>query len=459
MRVGGSFRHLWETLDARPALLPMLILLAGAAERILWLFLQKKLLFAEGEAANAAIFFARTGGIGNIFDKGSGLSAHLNPMLPAFAGSVYRLFGIRSPISEGLLAALSIGLALASAWFLYRVADRLGVSRRTRLIALALFCLAPFNIQAEAVTFRIWEGALAAALGGGTLLLIVESDIRRLTGWSRVTLISLLTAALFFINPAYGLAIYASATLLCVRRVAPRRWPGVVTVAAIALAAVLAPWTIRNASVFDRFIPLRSNMGLELALANHEAAAVGKPDDYTVFRARLDYIHPLQNGGGFERMVDAGGEIAYADALGAEAKRWIAENPADFIRLCGRHLRQFYFPPEWQWTIYSKSSRSTTIKKWASWLVTAFGLAGVALALASRRSLYLYAACVALLPSLPYIITQPVPRYRYLVFAPLLFFAVAFVDWCGQVIGARVRRPREADRTDRPAASSPDAPW
>jgi len=459
MRVGDSFRHLWETLDARPALLPILILIAGAAERILWLFLQKAPVFAEGEAANAAISFAQTGGIGDIFGKGSGLSAHLNPILPAFAGSIYRLFGIRSSLSEALLATMAIGLALASAWFLYRVADLFGVPRRARLIALALFCLVPFNLQAEAVTFRIWEGALAAALGGGTLLLIVESDVRRLTGWAPVALISLLAALLFFINPAYGLAIYAAATLLCVRRVAPRRWLGVVAIAAVALVIVLTPWTVRNASVFDRFIPLRSNMGLELALANHEAAAVGKPDDYTVFRERLDYIHPLQNGGGFERMMRAGGEIAYADALGAEAKRWIAEHPADFARLCVKHLRQFYFPPEWQWTIYSRSSRSTEIKKWASWLVTGFGLAGVALALGSRRGLYLYAASVALVPSLPYVITQPVPRYRYLVFAPLLFFAVAFADWCIQAIGTRVRRARAAGRTGRPAASSPDAPW
>lgn len=456
---GGGLGDLREKLDARPVLLPMLILLAGAAERILWLLLQKTPLFAGGEAANAAIFFARTGGIGDIFDKGSGLSAHLNPMLPAFAGSIYRLFDIRSPLSEGLLAVVSIGLALASAWFLYRVADLLGVARRARLIGLALFCLAPFNLQAEAVTFRIWEGALAAALGGGTLLLIVESDVRGLTGWPRVTLISLLAAALFFISPAYGLAIYAAAALLCIRRVAPRRWLGVAVIATIALATVLTPWTIRNAGVFDRFIPLRSNMGLELALANHEAAAIGKPDDYTVFRERLDYIHPLQNGGGFERMVRAGGEIAYADALGAEAKRWIAQNPADFARLCVKHLRQFYFPPEWQWTIYSKSSRSTTIKKWASWLITAFGLVGIVFALASRRGLYLYAACVALLPSLPYIITQPVPRYRYLVFAPLLFFAVAFADWCIQGIRRRVRRPPAPGTTDRPAASSPAAPW
>ena len=249
---GGGLGDLREKLDARPVLLPMLILLAGAAERILWLLLQKTPLFAGGEAANAAIFFARTGGIGDIFDKGSGLSAHLNPMLPAFAGSIYRLFDIRSPLSEGLLAVVSIGLALASAWFLYRVADLLGVARRARLIGLALFCLAPFNLQAEAVTFRIWEGALAAALGGGTLLLIVESDVRGLTGWPRVTLISLLAAALFFISPAYGLAIYAAAALLCIRRVAPRRWLGVAVIATIALATVLTPWTIRNAGVFDR---------------------------------------------------------------------------------------------------------------------------------------------------------------------------------------------------------------
>lgn len=430
-------RHIGAWLNSHGWRWPALFLTLGAMERAAWLVAQRHLGFAQGEAGNTAIAFARTGEIADVFAKGSGLTAHLNPILPMFAGSLYRLFGIRSVPAELILATLSIGTALLSAALFYHIFGLLGGNRRARLTALALFCLVPVNIQMESITFRIWEGAVAMALAAGTLLLIIQADRAQRVSYRRITFTSLLAALLFFLSPALGLALYVCAIIWAVRRLPLARWPATAAIATTALAIVLAPWTIRNYQAFHQFIPLRSNFGLELALANHPAAVSGQ-NEAAVFRARLSQIHPLENGGAFERMQAAGGERAYADHLGQEAKAWIATHPGDFARLSIRHLKQFYFPPAWQWSIYGQTSKATMAKMALLWAISFCGLAGALYALLLWRGLWLYAATVVLIPSLPYIITQPVARYRYIVYATLLFLGC---EWISRIL-SWIRRTR-----------------
>jgi len=450
------FRSRLRLFDS-PYLFPLLLLLGGAVERLAWLVMRSDLSHAHGEAANAAIAYAKTGEIADVFGKGTGLTAHLNPILPAIGGTIYHIFGIQSTTSEVLLILMAIGFAMTSGWFLYLLFERLGVARWARLVALGIFCFFPINLSVEVVDFRLWEGAMAAALGAGTLLLIVKSDQEGDTGWRRASIIALLAALLFFINPANGLMIYFAAFILLVRRVPLRRWPQMLFITIMALICILTPWTLRNYEVFQRFIPLRGNMGLELALANHPDDPT-QNGDFAQFRSRLETIHPLQGGGGFERLKRAGGELAYADAMGAEARRWIAANPGAFMRNCLSHIRQYYFPPEWQWRIYGDgTSRATWLKVAASWLLGITGLSGVLVDLLTRRGLYLYAACAVVLPVLPYIVTQPVPRYRYLVYGPLIFFSAVLLEWLAAKMRGWFRRGEQAPR-DRPAASSPDAP-
>jgi len=72
------------------------------------------------------------------------------------------------------------------------------------------------------------------------------------------------------------------------------------------------------------------------------------------------------------------------------------------------------------------------------WVISFCGLAGALYALLLWRGLWLYAATVALIPSLPYIITQPVARYRYIVYATLLFLGC---EWISRIL-SWIRRTR-----------------
>jgi hypothetical protein len=407
--------------EHRVALLAPAILALGFIERVAILAL-RGVSYAQGEAANVALSVARDGTIADVFARGSGLTAHLNPLLPWLAGGIYTLFGVQSAASEWILALIAITIVLAAGAIFYQAAGVAGVPRAPRLAALAVFALLPVTPELETTAFRVWEGGVASLLGAIVLLLSLRADRDRTLGYRGMLPIAANAALLFFISPALGLAAYAVIGLLLLRTVSPRRWIGHVSILAVALAVVLTPWTIRNYEVFHRILPLRGNFGLELAIGNHPAAVTG--NDREVFVERLRAIHPLESQAAFDRMQAMGGEIPYANAMGAEAKAWINAHPGDFARLCAKHLVQYYFPPRWQWNVYSsRVGKDVIFRQALLWSVAALGLIGAFAALFAWRERLLYLATFALVPVLPYVITQPVPRYRYIVLLPLIFLA------------------------------------
>lgn len=412
----------WRALFGRSWLAPALIVAAGVTVRLLWLLMRGEVDHATGEAANVAIAFARTGVLADAFREGQGPTAHFMPLSPLIAGYVYDLFGIRSLTSEMILMAVSFALTAAGSLLFFSAFLRAGSSRTACLLGLTGFWLLPINFQLEVVDFRIWEGAMALALSGGAALALVAIGARDGIGLRQIALVSLLAALLFFVSPPLGLGAYAASLVLMVRKLPPARWPMTTVVAVLALALVLTPWVIRNQQVMGEFIPLRSNFGLELAIGNHPAAAQGG-DDAAIFRARLREVHPLESEQAFARLQALGGEVAYAKTLGAEAQRWIADNPGAAARLAGKHLIQFLFPPEWFWTIYGEGSKATGLKQAIFWALSIFGFGGALWTLARGGAGFQPLILITVLACLPYIIVQPVPRYRYIIFAPLILFA------------------------------------
>ncbi|MGI4733346.1 MAG: hypothetical protein ACRYFW_16615 [Janthinobacterium lividum] len=418
----ASLRRRTDVLLRKSFVLPSLLLIVGAMWRVWWVRRHFTIRIG-GEAGHVALSFARDGTIADTFYRGERPTTHLSPIAPIIDGSVLRLLGIETRTSTWALSFLAIGCCLGAAIVLYRAFAVMGVPRASRLAALALACLLPLNQFTETDEFRFWEGGMAVLLSAAILWLTVAWDRGGAVDLPRIAALALLVALLAFVSPALGLAGYANLALLLWRRVPARRWAPAIAVAALALAAVLTPWTIRNYAAFGRFVPLRGNAGLELALANHPAAVSGT-DAAAVFRARERQIHPDGEPAVIARMRAEGGEIPYADRLGREARAWIGQHPGDFVRLSLRHLRQFFFPPRWFWTLYGERERGVDAK----WLLTGLtglaGLAGAAACLLWWRERMLYAATIVLMPALPYMVVQPILRYRYLVLFPLMFLGV-----------------------------------
>ena len=428
-------------LGSRPKVLgwrylPVLLLVVGAVMRLGWMVFLQPGGHASGEIANVAMAYSQTGVLADPFRPGQGPTAHVLPFPPLYAGLIYRNLGIRSFASELVLAISAISLVMFSYGCFYRAFALVGTSRNWRLTGLALLCMLPLNFQLEVEAFRIWEGGLSVALASLFLWALLTLERRPQLGWTAIAGMSALAAALFFVSPPLGLAGYIGSLLLLIKRLPLPHWPGAIAIAVVTLALFIAPWAWRNAVVMGEALPLRSNFGLELALANHPAA-LGTDDPRQVFMNRLKEIHPFESDRAFAAMVAAGGEISYARQLGDTAKTWIRHHPTGFARLCATHLRDYFFPPAWLWNIYSNDLRGTAIKLAINAALSIAALAGALAAGISAWRRYRFAIIMLMVPVLPYMIVQPVLRYRYIIYALSVFFAV---DLAGRMAGWVQRR-------------------
>lgn len=409
----------WREIAAGRLVLVLIVLL-GIAERTLWNLLRPAT-GAAGEAPNVAVALAEGRGFADAYNVGQGPTAHLLPVSPAIAAGVYGAFGVRSPIAEVILACWSIGLAMGTYLLLYRAFGRLGTPKWARVGALAFACLLPVYINQEAVDFRIWEGGLAVFLVALFLDRLLAALEHPVLATRDVVLLAALAALIFFVNPTLGLAVYASSGLACLKRMRAGRLIATAALAAGLASLLVVPWTLRNQHMMGSAILLRSNAGLELALANHPGA-----DSDTEPRARyfdrLYAIHPTWSDQAYQEVLSVG-EVAYSRRLGDETNTWMRDNPYLVLKLAARHVRQIFVPDPWQFRAFGNPTFAAGRAALAS-LAGLGGLLGIALALMGRRRGWIYPAILVAMPALLLCLFQPVPRYTYL-FYPLLVFCAA----------------------------------
>src|SRR4051812_2282003 len=256
----------------------VLLLLVGLIERVVWVSQHGRLSPAVSETQQVAACFARTGALCDAYFVGQGPTAHVNPILPAMAGLVYRAFGVGSPATEMVLTAFALTVLCATLLAFYLAFRRLGLPVEWRLVALATALILPMNFKWETVAMRLFEGGVAAALLAASLLLVLRLDARREPLRPRDYLPpAVVVGFLALINPPAALGAYGALGVLTLKRAPVRRWLGVTLVMTVGLAVFIAPWGLRNERVFGRLILARSNFPLEHALGFHPAAV--SPDD------------------------------------------------------------------------------------------------------------------------------------------------------------------------------------
>jgi hypothetical protein len=420
----------------------ILALLIGLAERIGWA-MARRTMWATGEATNVAMALAQGRGFSDAFWAGQGPTAHILPIAPAIAGMVYWLFGSLTPLSEAILCAWAIGLTFGTYALVYGIARLLGTPRWAALGALAFLLVAPIYTTNEVFEWRVWEGGLGLFMANLLLFLLIRAETgtrpRRFGLW-----LALLPALAFFINPPMGLCAYAGWALYLWRNHrTPRAIARAAVATALALALMVGPWTLRNWQAMGAFIPLRDNLGMELAVANYPQAVTGQDRD-TTFIDRLKAIQPYIHPPAQRALVAAGGEVAYAKLLGTQAKAWIAAHPGDFLTLCRRHLGQMAFPGTWLF-MTSHGKHLPVVRSILARAVALLGMLGLIAALARRDWRFLYLLPFVAVPILIYVPFQPVIRYCWLVYPIEAMLAAGLI--------ARISRPRP--RSPREPARAP----
>jgi hypothetical protein len=198
---------------------------------------------------------------------------------------------------------------------------------------------------------------------------------------------------------------------------------------------VIAPWVVRNYYALGGFVPLRSNFGLELAIGNNSLA------DGITFgtKNRVARLHPFNNPEERARLQSMG-ELAYMRDKQHVALRWIADHPAEALRLTMLRFRLYWFPTTDLWYPGGAPSRGlkATIIGSAGLKATIIGLISAAallhlayLAVARHDRAWLLTAAVVG-PSLIYMVTHVSLRYRYLTFGLCTLLAFDFLGsvWC-----------------------------
>jgi len=398
--------------ERRWLLILIVAAVVGVSMRTAWAVLRT--LPLAGEAQNAARAFANGRGLADPYFPGSGPTAHLMPTTPLVAGGVYDLFGI-GPTSEIILQSFAFLGIFGTSALLFATFRRLGLPLRFALGAFCFLALVPVFMGPESLDYRYWEGALATLLLAAILRWAVEPP-----GGSSLPLLvpGLGAAVACFVSPPVGVACLC---VIAIKLLVDRAWRSGFAIALLFIAgsaSLFTPWTLRNQHVLGETIVLRSNAGLELALANNPRLAGDTSQEAYV--ERLNQIHPSQSAAA-RQIYARVGEVAYFDSLKRETIDWIKANPGAFVRLSLRHVREMIWPQPWAFKI--GSGVGSGVRSVIYGVIAIFGLvgAGMLAATVDRRFIYpLLAVGTIVLCYFPF---QPVSRYIYLNYAVLVYCA------------------------------------
>ena len=423
------------------------LILIGLILRLLWWGVHgESATTLTSEAANVARTLFATGSFADPYRAGQGPTAHLMPLSPMITAGVYKVFGFETSASHLVSTFWSLGLVFISFWFFYLTFERLRSPPLARLIALATLCIVPLNFSLEVLWFRTLEGALAVGLEAVLLFHIVKWDGVE-PSWSRVIFLAALLALVFMVQPNIGVAAVLALAIFAWRNIPTRKWAATVLIAFTAVVLVFAPWVVRNQLTMHSPILLRDNLGLEMALGFHEKAATSS-DQRQTYVDRLKEIHPSEEKG-YAAMQQAGGEVVYAKLLKSETESWMMAHPIATLRIFGRHLREYFFPPLWYWTVFSDAGTGNYPKMLIISALSLLGIAGMVLGLVTRGQLFVYPVIFLVVSALPYGLVQPTLRYRYLIFALLIYFAA---DAVGRVFQILLIGGRKTQSTVRPVS-------
>lgn len=173
--------------------------------------------------------------------------------------------------------------------------------------------------------------------------------------------------------------------------------------ALLLFCVLLLPWTIRNHRALGKWIPLRSNFGMELWLGNNPAA--GDPNSFA--------LHPLWNASEaaeFQRV----GEIDYAAAKQHAALAYMRSHPAGTARASAARVWSNWFAVtdrvNARWSTAPAYVKALSLATFFMILFAALGLIVAPLEIGAEALPYWIA--VLIFP-LPYYLTHTLVRYRF----------------------------------------------
>ncbi len=351
------------------------------------------------ESADIAVSLAQGHSFSSPFRVATGPTAWMTPVYPGLLASVFHLFGIytfHSFLAAAALNILFVSLACIPIFYAGRKIAGVGLGAG----AAWLWAIFPNSIL---LTYQsMWEACLSALLVAIILWATLElAESERPVDWIGYGLL-------------WGFTLMTNPTLISVlpflllwlgwRAYKERHAWLILPALSLAVALVCClPWTMRNYSVFHRFVPLRSVLGLQLWLGNNPQS---RPP-------WLGTLHPINDQAEREKYIEMG-EMNYMREKKREALRYMEANPEHVA-----HLSWLRFVSIWSGgTAQPLHEFEQSDSGWFDYDLLFNIFAGIAalvgiILLAVRRSIYLVPLAVfPLVFPWAYYLTLALPRYR-----------------------------------------------
>ncbi|MFT5090110.1 MAG: 4-amino-4-deoxy-L-arabinose transferase-like glycosyltransferase [Candidatus Latescibacterota bacterium] len=238
------------------------------------------------------------------------------PLYPLFIALVY---GVGGENPWGLRLAQA-AISTATCLFPYALAKRSG-GEWAGICAAALAAVYPFFIFFSAIVMAetLLLFFVAAALWQAQRF-FAQPSLRRAVEWGFLLGLGALCKPVILVwLPIIGVIWWGKA-LLCAAEKAQR-----LLVLCSALVCVVLPWTLRNAHMSGHFVPISTNVGINL-LVGHEAGATG------VYRDGADYWRLMEE--------VSGGELDPVRRDAIVARRMAAQIANDPLRALGLAVRK-----------------------------------------------------------------------------------------------------------------------
>jgi 4-amino-4-deoxy-L-arabinose transferase-like glycosyltransferase len=318
-----------------------------------------------------------------------------------YAASFYATGGAR----EGTARIVELLLGLAAIVVVYLLGRRLNCRPAGLIAALAVAVYPPFihstgalfseppaafTLPAAVLAF-LWasDPVPAASRAGG-----VGSGVRDRTRAPRWLVPGLLFGATAMIRPEYALVGIAFAVFVALRVVRASGWRPGAAAAALFLAAFLlliVPWTVRNAVVLDRVVPISTGGGKALYVGTFLPA----DGEYQRVKAllverylgrelepgsqALDRINPTPL---FDRVAERYPELPRDEALGKIGKEnlydYLGEDPVGYTAMTARKVWRM-------WSGGIGEAMSSSAGRILQLLIVLLGLVGLGVLAARRR--------------------------------------------------------------------------
>ncbi len=341
----------------------------------------------------------------------TGPSAHLAPAFPAFLALMMKVFGDSAAgIYSIKLAAI---LVLCSEVALFPVfSSALGMGKLNGIVAAFVWIVAKVGLEwlgHQPSAMFAWEAFYAAFLVAATVcccrryLDASEEDSNRLA-WA----IGILLGVLGLTAPTAGIIFVGWLAWVVWRgRLTIFRKSNLIIVLLPAL--IVTPWIIRNYLVFDRIVSVRDNFGLELSVSNNDCAVFGVVQNR--YSGCFGKVHPNASFDEARKVLDYG-EPVYNDLKLREARFWIWNHKAHFLKLCAVRFAAFWFPPV-DHGPFALLGRGGRVERFTVYAMTLLSIPGLyILWRQDRKSAALCVICLVLFP-LVYYVVQYEERYRY----------------------------------------------